>query len=387
MVAIRGTSKRKAPFWLAFLPQIIALFLCSTLAFYFGVALGMQMGGCSIAVEPNRGSLRGDSTDLRDFEARVEAEVQNRLAGMRTESRVSEPESTDQSQSRGGKGRKGRPRRFPESMSKFATGASMVKKNDFLSTFDYGIPKPPSKREYESDPGKDHVLLLYGSDKALPDVHVNTSVVYLDGNGNDTALREYSAADATSNCGGLNVIYTDTHGGLEQCIAIVGNYESYHIQRWLRINPRGGSKLKTELPLEPVGRGLQTNGQDKFQAPGDRYALENQALLETYFERLGDTLATLEPMAKECAGNDNSVMVMVCNTGQSDLLINFICSAEARGFGDVVKKKLIVFATDEGVYKIAMGLGLHAFYDKKVLPQHLYDVDGNVVWTHPKLFP
>ena len=327
----------------------------------------MQMGGCSIAAESNKSSLRGDSTDLsRDFDARVEAEVQHRLAGVNTEPRVSEQDSAGH-QSRRGKGGKDRPRRFPESMSKLATGASMIKKNDFLSTFDYGIPKPPSKREHESDPGKDHVLLLYGSDKALPDVNVNTSVVYLDGNGNDTSLREYSAADATKNCGGLNVIYTDTHGDLEQCIAIVGNYESYHIQRWLRIDPRGGSKVNAELPLEPVGRGLQTNGQDKFQAPGDRYALENQALLETYLGRLGDTLVTLEPMAKECAGNDNSVMVMVCNTGQSDLLINFICSAEARGFGDIVKKKLIVFATDEGVYKIAQGLGLHAFYDKKVL--------------------
>jgi len=367
MVAIRGTSTRKAPFLLAFLPQIIALFLCSTLSFYFGVTLGMQMGGCSIAAESNKSSLRGDSTDLsRDFDARVEAEVQHRLAGVNTEPRVSEQDSAGH-QSRRGKGGKDRPRRFPESMSKLATGASMIKKNDFLSTFDYGIPKPPSKREHESDPGKDHVLLLYGSDKALPDVNVNTSVVYLDGNGNDTSLREYSAADATKNCGGLNVIYTDTHGDLEQCIAIVGNYESYHIQRWLRIDPRGGSKVNAELPLEPVGRGLQTNGQDKFQAPGDRYALENQALLETYLDRLGDTLVTLEPMAKECAGNDNSVMVMVCNTGQSDLLINFICSAEARGFGDIVKKKLIVFATDEGVYKIAQGLGLHSFYDKKVL--------------------
>ena len=57
---------------------------------------------------------------------------------------------------------------------------------------------------------------------------------------------------------------------------------------------------------------------------------------------------------------------MVCNTGQSELLINFICSAQARGFGDVVREKVLVFATDEGVLDIAQGLGLRAFYDEEV---------------------
>jgi hypothetical protein len=71
-------------------------------------------------------------------------------------------------------------------------------------------------------------------------------------------------------------------------------------------------------------------------------------------------------MAEACAGSDNTVIVMVCNTGQSDLLINFICSAQARGFGDIVKEKVLVFATDKGVLDIANGLGLRVFYDEKV---------------------
>ena len=146
-------------------------------------------------------------------------------------------------------------------------------------------------------------------------------------------------------------------------MAVVGNYESYHIQRWLRFD---GTRVDQSLPFHAVGRGVQSNGQDKFEAPSDSYALQNQALLETYFDRLEDTIATLTPMAKSCAGNDNTVIVMVCNTGQSDLLINFICSADARGFGDVVRKKLLVFATDQGVLEIAKGLGVNVFYDEKV---------------------
>ena len=197
---------------------------------------------------------------------------------------------------------------------------------------------------------------------ALPN-SAKDGAIYADGDG---VIPHISAEEATTNCGGLNVIYTDTHDGLDQCIAIVGNYESYHIQRWMRIKPGGGSKMNTELPLAPVGRGLQTNGQDKFSAPTDKSALQNQAMIKTYLDRLDDTLAKLKPLAESCAGDDNTVIVLVCNTGQSDLLINQICAADARGFGDVVRQKTLVFATDEGMLEIALGLGLKAFYDDKI---------------------
>jgi hypothetical protein len=177
----------------------------------------------------------------------------------------------------------------------------------------------------------------------------------------------FSAQEATANCGGLNVIFTDTHDGLDQCLAIVGNYESYHIQRWLRIDThRSGSKLDLKKPLAPVGRGLQTNGMDKFSAPADSHMLQNQDLLRTYFDQLDETIQILKPMAQSCAGDDNTVIVMVCNTGQSDLLINFVCSAESRGFGDIVREKVLLFATDQGMLDIALGLGMKAFYNEKV---------------------
>jgi hypothetical protein len=274
-----------------------------------------------------------------------------------------------------GDGAGGSRRRFPPTVSKIATGASLIRKNDFLSTFDYGIPRPPSKRQDESDPGKDEVLLLYGSDRALPDDEggAEAAVYYVrEGGGDDVddGRRQppiMSASDATRNCGGLNVIYVESHDSkLDLCTAIVGNFESYHVQRWLRTDPVTYARLDTSLPLTPVGRGLQTNGMDKFSAPSDTYALRNQALLETYFARLEGTIDKLTPMATSCAGKDNTVIVMVCNTGQSDLLINFICSARARGFGDVVNEKVLVFATDEGMLKIARGLGLNAFYDEEV---------------------
>jgi len=396
MVSIRNgtplTRKRPSPSsssssssWMLHLPQIIGVFLIATISFYGGIWVGMRMTGSEAMPSSSSSSLRADTHreaaateefGREEFEKRVEAEVTKRSAAA-----ANSPVDGDIGQNNNDNNdidklysdKSKQPRRFPSSIKSFATGAAIVSKRDFLTRFDYGIPMPPSKREGESDPGKDDVLLLYGSDRALPDDHP-TSPVYHDHRhaaaADGSPLPHLSAAAATANCSGLNVIFTDNHGDVHQCTAIVGNYESYHIQRWLRMNPsKGYSKLDPHLPLHPVGRGLQTNGQDKFSAPEDKYALQNQELLIAYFERLEGTLAELRPLARECAGGDNTVVVMVCNTGQSDLLINFICSAEARGFGDVVREKVLVFATDQGVYDIATGLGLRAFYDEKIFEQ------------------
>lgn len=289
----------------------------------------------------------------------VEAEVLRRLKLLQKDDNTKK--EVDNSKEKGTKKKAdGHERRFPKTISKIAYGSALVSKNEFIQEFDYGIPKPPSKREYEKDPGKDDVLLLYNSKASMPDD--NTGIVYTN-EGPTAEIPHLSATDATKNCGVLNVIYTDSHGGAEQCMAIVGNYESYHIQRWLRFD---GRKVDPTFPLHAVGRGVQSNGANKFEAPSDRYALQNQALLETYFDRLEETIQILTPMAATCAGDDNTVIVMVCNTGQSDLLINFLCSADARGFGDIVREKLLIFATDEGVLEIAKGLGVHVFYDEKV---------------------
>ena len=381
MVAIirNGASHRsrpsQSPIWLIYLPQIIASFLIASLSFYGGVLVGMQMHSpSSSTVDSDKSSLRSVENNRanKEFNDQVQAEVERRLAvtaSIKEDGYPPNPDNNNNSNNEKDNKKKdknddGRPRRFPKTISKIASGASLISKNDFLSNFDYGIPKPPSKRENESDPGKDDVLVLYSSTNAMPDDD-NKGIVYTDENGDDVSIPHLSAQDATKNCDGLNVIFHELHGDVNQCIAIVGNYESYHIQRWLRINSNRG-KLDKSLQLAPVGRGLQTNGQDKFSAPSDTYALQNQALLETYFERLHDTLETLKPMAKSCAGNDNTVIVMVCNTGQSELLINFICSAIGRGFGEIVKQKVLIFATDPGVLEIGKGLGLQTFYDEKI---------------------
>ena len=54
---------------------------------------------------------------------------------------------------------------------------------------------------------------------------------------------------------------------------------------------------------------------------------------------------------------------MVSNFGQSELLVNFVCSARSRGL-DI--SSVLVFATDLETKALAESLGLTAFYDKRV---------------------
>lgn len=56
---------------------------------------------------------------------------------------------------------------------------------------------------------------------------------------------------------------------------------------------------------------------------------------------------------------------MTVNKGQSELLINWVCSARSRGFD---LKNAIVFPTDQFSKEIADGLGLSTFYHEEVRP-------------------
>ena len=56
-------------------------------------------------------------------------------------------------------------------------------------------------------------------------------------------------------------------------------------------------------------------------------------------------------------------MVLTCNHGQSELLMNFVCSAHARGFD---LKNVLVFPTDLETNQLAEGMGLATFYEETV---------------------
>jgi hypothetical protein len=85
-------------------------------------------------------------------------------------------------------------------------------------------------------------------------------------------------------------------------------------------------------------------------------------MLKTHFSSIDDILVELKLIAESVAVN-NTIIVMTCNRGQSELLMNFVCNARAKG---LPIDNVLVFPTDEETQILAEGLGLTKYYDKRV---------------------
>jgi hypothetical protein len=224
-----------------------------------------------------------------------------------------------------------------------------TKKEDFTNMLDLGVPVDlPSK-------GAEDVLILYSSDFAKPK-HIPN------GNGSIPLL---SMEESVAGCDYLNVILTDKSGHRNQCVAIVPQYESYHVQKWMRVPKtlKGHGKLDNAEPLVMVSRGMTHNGKDQLEVPKAQHIQQNWEMLEKYMAGFEDSLAKLKPLAEKVATKDNTVTVMVTNFGQSELLVNFVCAARSRNLDT---SSILVFATDNDIKELAEQLGLTAFFDDRV---------------------
>jgi hypothetical protein len=234
---------------------------------------------------------------------------------------------------------------FPASTGKYAVGMARTSKLDFFHQVDVGVPM-----DLPTD-GDSDVLILYSRQQALPDGYAKAA--------RGSPIPPLDMSTAVENCDVLNVLLTD-HGKRNQCIAIVPQYESYHVQKWMRWGRR---EIDRTQPLQLVSRGLQTNGVDHFLSPTKKNMMDNWQYLTTYFAAFDGVLKELKPLVEKVATPHRTVTVMVCNFGQSELLANFVCSAKSRQL-DI--SSILVFATDLETKELAEALGLTAFYDKQV---------------------
>ena len=111
-----------------------------------------------------------------------------------------------------------------------------------------------------------------------------------------------------------------------------------------------------------VCRGAQDSGRLSTKPPKTSESLEFWKTLQKYLETLPGMLERLRPIAEKVA-KDNTIIVMTCNHGQSELLINFVCAAKSRNL-DV--SSVLLFATDMETKVLAEGLGLSTFYDEEI---------------------
>ena len=239
------------------------------------------------------------------------------------------------------------------SLSHFVQGLARVSKGDLMQTYDLGVPPNANTENLDA-------LILYTKKLALPS----------DGNAARAARHEdptkplplLSATAATENCDTMNVILIDNLDNTRQCFALVGEqYRSYQVQRWMR-RPDGDGKLDANMPLKLTSRGWTVEGMQEFVVPSDFHVKLHQERLLTYLREADDIKSRLRQTLEKMKGKP--VVVMTCNRGQSELLMNFACSSRARGFD---LQNVIVFPTDMETKELAEGMGLATFYEETLM--------------------
>lgn len=135
--------------------------------------------------------------------------------------------------------------RFNRSLNHFLNGAIAVNRKNLFDTFDFGVP-------ISDNASQQNTLILYESTKALPSNEVMKNAAQSNGE-----IPGMDAKEATANCDAMNVLFIkNPQGSLRQCVALVGGqYQGYHIQRWMRIEGEGAhGKVRSDAPLHQVSR-------------------------------------------------------------------------------------------------------------------------------------
>lgn len=340
-----GSAQRLATF-----SQVLSHCVVCLLSFYAGTIWGGH--ACLERLSPLEPLRTGIARSIKSIVPETN-QVETSALGFQNESRSlsQTPGVNDEMrEEKCGNRKRSRKRRIPESMKRIADGVARTSKDEFIKLYDFGIPYDRPQKDMSE------VLLLYQTERALPN-KLRERAVWDDGDD----IPEVSASEATENCDQMNVVLTKLPDNNPQCLAIMANYQSYHIQRWMKLPEKSGG-LDKNKPLRFVSRGDAGNGRKSYKPPRLEDIRATFGMLRVYLDSLNDVLANLKPLAEKVAKN-NTIVVMTCNFGQSELLVNFVCSAKARGFD---LSNVLVFVTDDKTREIVEGLGLAAFFDEKV---------------------
>uniref|UniRef100_A0A7S4AKP5 Nucleotide-diphospho-sugar transferase domain-containing protein n=1 Tax=Pseudo-nitzschia australis TaxID=44445 RepID=A0A7S4AKP5_9STRA len=258
--------------------------------------------------------------------------------------------------------------KFPAKVQKVVYDYATVSRDKFNELIEVGVPMDDSKK------GSEEVVVLYTDPKTLP---------YESGKGKNAKRIEgpkegMDVEKALENCGTLKVILQQPASPKKtQCIAIVPQWESYHVHKFMRLSKTfSGNGVDASLPLRYVGRGMMENGKE---APPPSSSYNTKPALEAlvdYVKALDTSLNELRPVVKEAVEKhkkdkgiskvmkkSKTVVVMVCNKGQAHLFHNFVCNARARGLD---LSRIIMFATDMYTAKLSQDLGISVFYDEAI---------------------
>ena len=121
-------------------------------------------------------------------------------------------------------------------------------------------------------------------------------------------------------------------------------------------------KVDRTAPLRLTGRYTNSHGYDEMLYPKKKHLSFHRDIMLKYMTNFEDIQKELGSILKRIA-IDNTVIVSTVNKGQSELMMNFVCSSRSRGFD---LKNFLVFPTDMFSKELAEGLGIATFYAEKV---------------------
>jgi len=322
----------------------------------------------------NRGleSCKAEKRELQNKVANLE--LQNRVATLEKELAESKINSTRSNNPQGcpPSSKNSSPRKlFSSSVKDFVQGAAYMERNAFNHQFDMGFPLDATS------PTNDRVLILYSNEASFPPDY-STENSNSQHTTEDDIIPTFNVSQATQNCNYLNVVLLQPRQQ-KQCTAIMGQFASHHIPKWMRLpnNAENGKEsygpMDPKVPLQLVNRGAHESGRKSMRVPTKETNLYWSNSLKRYLNTLDTVLEELRPIAAQVA-QANTIIVTVANHGQSELLMNFVCSSRARGL-DI--SSLLVFATDQETKDLAEGLGVTVFFDQTVRGKQTTQKDGH----------
>ena len=202
-----------------------------------------------------------------------------------------------------------------------------------------------------------HALLIHSLEAAT---HANPSLSRQTMN----TIPYVSSKHATSGCDEISTVLIKP--GSVSCTAIVEgpSMDTNHIMRWMRTNNTFDRLNSTHAPaFTRISRAALPNGESEFSPVSETNISLYQRLLKQFFNNLDHVLSDLSSIAGSIVNENNEIIVMTTNSGQSELLQNFVCHAKSNGFD---LSNVLVFATDEESWNVTKRMGLAVFYDEKV---------------------
>lgn len=232
--------------------------------------------------------------------------------------------------------------RFPPTLRNFMHNYGTVPRADMNAHLEIGVPLDEMHLGDTED-----AIILYPSEGTMPT--------------NVDSLESMNATAATQNCMSVKVILQDSKPKKRQCMVIMPQWESYHVHKFMRLDKEAVRPENPKLPLRYVSTSHRENG-----AYNGVPSMGGQTM--PFYKNLVEYLSQLERVTAELKLEleklkSKTIIVLVCNLGQSELLHNFVCNARAKGLD---LSQLFLFATDEKTHQLAQSLGIASFHDESV---------------------